>query len=334
MSRMTATPMPETVGTPACAADPDLMFPMRESARPGAPTTEERRALSLCRRCPVLRPCRAAVLDPGDLMPMAYGVAGGLTGADRRAVRAQQRADAVAEAAEAAAGEAVGQAIASGEGSPPDAAPTAGDPQPAVDPPAPGAPPRTARSAPPLSGSAPSVTPTALAALNGTPSTTTWPADPAPAAPASAPAASAPTPARRPRRAPSGTGEKMLGHGDDVDEVVVGLLRRYPASLADAVTVRELVLERGSATASRWEVAIAAMVMLGRATPVQATARRLGEDSRQVRRWRDRRDAGRPLLPGARGTGTHRLARPARLIATAPPAPAVTLLSASHRGAA
>lgn len=60
------------------------MFPVDESGPGQPPTTGERAALAVCAGCPVLAACRAAVLD----MPLAYGVAGGLTAAQRRERRA------------------------------------------------------------------------------------------------------------------------------------------------------------------------------------------------------------------------------------------------------
>lgn len=83
-ARTTAVPAPG----PACGAvDPDLMFPVVESERPGRPNPAERAALAVCARCPVRGDCLERVLDA----PLPYGVAGGLTAADRRAVRARRR---------------------------------------------------------------------------------------------------------------------------------------------------------------------------------------------------------------------------------------------------
>ncbi len=84
MSRIAA---PSVVGQPGqvpCAATPERMFPVDESGPGQVPTAGERAALMVCGACPVRSACRAAVLD----MPLAYGVAGGLTAAQRREVRA------------------------------------------------------------------------------------------------------------------------------------------------------------------------------------------------------------------------------------------------------
>lgn len=70
-----------------CAADPERMFPLNESAHVGqAPTAGERAALAVCRRCPLMEACRAEA----QVMKLPYGVAGGLTAAQRRAVRAER----------------------------------------------------------------------------------------------------------------------------------------------------------------------------------------------------------------------------------------------------
>ena len=92
----TMTPAAETVAAAcgaACAAEPErgLMFPPEESVRPGRPNAAERRALTICAGCPVLAACCRAVLATQDSAPMSYGVAGGMTAADRRAVRAAGR---------------------------------------------------------------------------------------------------------------------------------------------------------------------------------------------------------------------------------------------------
>lgn len=73
---------------PACAADPELMFPADESERAWQRTAGEARALEVCAVCPLLVECRAAVVGLGSSAPLAYGVAGGLTREDRRALRA------------------------------------------------------------------------------------------------------------------------------------------------------------------------------------------------------------------------------------------------------
>ncbi len=71
-------------GPVRCAADPERMFPVDESGPGQPPTPGELAAVAVCARCPVLAACRAAVLE----MPLAYGVAGGLTAAQRRQLRA------------------------------------------------------------------------------------------------------------------------------------------------------------------------------------------------------------------------------------------------------
>lgn len=71
-------------GLVRCAGDPERMFPVDESGPGQAPTVGERAALAVCASCPVLDRCRAAVLA----VPLAYGVAGGLTSGQRREVRA------------------------------------------------------------------------------------------------------------------------------------------------------------------------------------------------------------------------------------------------------
>ena len=67
-----------------CALDPDPMFPVDESGPGQHPTADELVALAVCAGCPVLATCRVAVLE----MPLAYGVAGGLTATQRRKLRA------------------------------------------------------------------------------------------------------------------------------------------------------------------------------------------------------------------------------------------------------
>lgn len=88
MSRIAAPQAPAQIGpAPAGAADTERMFPLDESQRPGQrPTAGERRALAVCRRCPVLESGREAVLG----MQLPYGVTGGLTAAQRRGVRAER----------------------------------------------------------------------------------------------------------------------------------------------------------------------------------------------------------------------------------------------------
>lgn len=77
------TRMSGGLGAAVCAADPEQMFPVAESGEAGRPTDGERRALRVCGRCPLLVGCRSVVLG----MELPYGVAGGLTAADRRAAR-------------------------------------------------------------------------------------------------------------------------------------------------------------------------------------------------------------------------------------------------------
>ncbi len=67
-----------------CALDPEWMFPVDESGPGQRPTAGERAAVAVCMACPVLAACRTAVLG----MPLAYGVAGGLTAGQRRDLRA------------------------------------------------------------------------------------------------------------------------------------------------------------------------------------------------------------------------------------------------------
>lgn len=81
-------------GLVRCAGDPERMFPVDESGPGQAPTVGERAALAVCASCPVLDRCRVAVLE----MPLAYGVAGGLTAGQRCEVRAA-RVDRQARAA-------------------------------------------------------------------------------------------------------------------------------------------------------------------------------------------------------------------------------------------
>ncbi|NWJ69613.1 WhiB family transcriptional regulator [Pseudonocardia sp. ICBG1122] len=76
-----------SIMTVPCESDPERMFPVAESRRSGARTDGERRALDVCATCPVLAACSRAARD----MEMPYGVAGGMTAADRRAIRAADR---------------------------------------------------------------------------------------------------------------------------------------------------------------------------------------------------------------------------------------------------
>lgn len=92
MSRMTSLRAPSAGGrAPRCADNPERMFPLQESERPGRRTPGEARALAVCAVCPVLAECRRAVLGLDGSTPLAYGVAGGMTREDRRAVRAASR---------------------------------------------------------------------------------------------------------------------------------------------------------------------------------------------------------------------------------------------------
>ena len=87
MTRFPAAATAASTSRVLCAADPDRMFPLEESVRPGqAPTAGERAALAVCGRCSLLQACRAEVLE----MALPYGVAGGLTAAQRREIRAER----------------------------------------------------------------------------------------------------------------------------------------------------------------------------------------------------------------------------------------------------
>lgn len=82
--------MPSTTraaaGSVPCADDPERMFPLYASQRRGQePTEGERASLAVCERCPVLAPCREAVLT---VSPLTHGVAGGMTAMQRREARA------------------------------------------------------------------------------------------------------------------------------------------------------------------------------------------------------------------------------------------------------
>ncbi|MCD2191601.1 WhiB family transcriptional regulator [Actinomycetospora sp. SF1] len=91
---------------------------------------------------------------------------------------------------------------------------------------------------------------------------------------------------------------------------------------AETGRVRELVAGRGPAVASRWEVALAAATLLRLGHTLSATARALGEQYTQVKRWHDRDQRGGALILGERGTGTRPLARPAASIDAPSPAAA------------
>lgn len=84
MSRIAVPPLAAQPGQVPCAPDAERMFPVDESGPGQSPTVGERAALTVCAGCPVLAACRVAVLE----MPLAYGVAGGLTAAARRELRA------------------------------------------------------------------------------------------------------------------------------------------------------------------------------------------------------------------------------------------------------
>ena len=73
--------------SPACSGDPDAMFPAADSERPGERNAAELAALAVCAGCALLGPCAEAALSA----QMPYGVAGGMTAADRRAIRAVRR---------------------------------------------------------------------------------------------------------------------------------------------------------------------------------------------------------------------------------------------------
>ncbi|MEU9706213.1 WhiB family transcriptional regulator [Streptomyces sp. NPDC047981] len=66
-----------------CSAAPDLFFPVGTGARTNRQAAA---AKALCRRCPVIEPCRAWALSTGPL----HGIWGGMTRADRRQLRLEQ----------------------------------------------------------------------------------------------------------------------------------------------------------------------------------------------------------------------------------------------------
>lgn len=215
---------------PACADDPELMFPLVESERPWRPTLAEAAAQAVCARCPVLARCRRDVLET-DSMP--YGVAGGLTVADRRAVRASRRG--LDRDSASTCDQQDGEQV-------------------------------------PEAGSAP-------------------------------------------RSVPVGVDLETA-----IARVMAVHARREHG--ADPVKVRELALEHGPTTTSRWEVALAAVALLSSGTKVSPTARVLGENYTQIVRWRDRHAAGEALVRGGAGARTGELTRPAAVTA-APPRTAV-----------
>ena len=224
-ARSTAAPAPG----PACADDPDLMFPLVESERPWRPTPGEAAAQAVCARCPVLAQCRRDVLT-GE--PAPYGVAGGLTVADRRAIRASQ-------------------------------------------------------------------------------------------------ARPRPQPRPRSRRGSGGRGAGSCSRTcsptrpcGDLETAIAQAMAVHARREhgADPVKVRELALEHRPATASRWEVALAAMALLACGMKVSPVARMLGENYTQLVRWRDRHAAGQALVRGGAGAGTAQLTRPAAVVAGTRPA--------------
>lgn len=70
----------------ACLGQWELMEPADQTARAA------RRALELCRACPVLKPCRRAILERDELQDRSDMVQGGLTRRQRRAVRKKREA--------------------------------------------------------------------------------------------------------------------------------------------------------------------------------------------------------------------------------------------------
>ena len=201
-------------GCDARLIDPNLMFPAVDSERPARPNSEERAALAVCARCPVLAQCAEDVLE----LEMPYGVAGKMTAADRRAVRARRRG------------------------------------------------PLATSSDAPVTVCSASPTP---AGVSTTPSAT-------------------------------------------VESVVRAVLagQAHFAHEADPARVTALTTPRGPVSASRWEVALAAVAALRLGRSVSATARHLGEQPTQVKRWQDRDQAGESLVRSPGGAGTSQLSRP------------------------
>ena len=92
----------DTTPTAACSdVDPELMFPLEESQLPGQRTPGEVAALAVCARCEIAQRCRKDVLEAR----MPYGVAGGMTAADRRAARARRRDQIASNSGSPAGGE-------------------------------------------------------------------------------------------------------------------------------------------------------------------------------------------------------------------------------------
>ncbi|MEU0336727.1 WhiB family transcriptional regulator [Streptomyces sp. NPDC006193] len=71
----------------ACAGeDPELFFPLSDSV---APDSQASSARAICRRCPVLLPCRSWAIEHGE----DDGIWGATTAAQRRAIRRATRRD-------------------------------------------------------------------------------------------------------------------------------------------------------------------------------------------------------------------------------------------------
>ncbi len=121
---------------------------------------------------------------------------------------------------------------------------------------------------------------------------------------------------------------------DQLDEQVHAAVAAHPqvAELVDTATVRALVEGPAPEWCSRWEVALAAVVLLERGLTATATARALGEQYSQVKRWRDRAETGEALVIGERGAGQAR--RPARLTGPQPTTVARPGAGRDARGAA
>lgn len=294
-----------------CADDPDLMYPTRVSAgRGAAPTVEERAALAVCAGCAMLGRCREESLE----LELPGAVAGGLTEQQRRDVRARTRGlDAGRGPAELVG---VGAATAAVLGAQHEH--------------------EDARTVDPLTVDAlvagytvpvASKRETALAAValvtqhhrstrdvalalkveQGT--VGYWLARyragqavvghrprPTPSSPATPESAVTATPAAE--LAPADVRTILTEHYADPTIV---------AAIADGAPV---------ATASRWELALASVVLTeARGVARAATARVLGETPAQVRRWATRHQSGAALIPastepGAELAGTGRLPRP------------------------
>ncbi len=80
---------PPAGDAPACAGrDPELFYPPKDTDGQ-RPNREERRALAVCRSCPVRAACLEAALEfPANEQ---HGVIGGMTAGQRRATLAAQR---------------------------------------------------------------------------------------------------------------------------------------------------------------------------------------------------------------------------------------------------